>query len=141
MGKFPAWNNNVTTIVVQPHLVNMVARVTKCVTSRKEDSSAHAHRDTLDTDANCKGPSFSHVLCKSPCTFHFTWKTPRTIHLPLHSHHDSPPLYEPLHFDLPHHLFCIIYLYARIPARVNSYAGDPALVTASTLQGCCDICK
>ena len=54
-----------------------------------------------------------HLLCMNPCTSIY------------------------LLFNSP----CTIYLYARIPPRVNSYAGDPALVTASTLQGCCDICK
>lgn len=49
-----------------------------------------------------------HLLCVNPCTSIY------------------------LLFNSP----CTIYLCARIPARVNSYAGDPALVTASTLQGC-----
>lgn len=131
MPKFPAWNNNVTTIVVQPHLVNMVARVTKCVTSRKEDSSAHAHRDTLGTDANWKGPSFSHVLCKSPCTFHFPWKTP--------PYHSPPPLAPAPWFT------CFVWTpalrftsYLTVPAPFTSMqesqpASTPMLVTQPSL--------
>ena len=42
-------NPPVITNVVRPPPVNMAARVVKCVTSAKEDSTAHAQQDTRDT--------------------------------------------------------------------------------------------
>ena len=42
----------VTTSAVSPTLVNTEARVMKCVTSQREDSTAHVYQPLADTGVN-----------------------------------------------------------------------------------------